>query len=69
MAPHYIVIYCDHQFKSGFKQQENAAIKLKLEEIIRLFCCLHGRDTFILSYTRLLAVRLLNKTGVSVEAE
>jgi uncharacterized membrane protein len=69
MSPHFMVIYCDNQFKKDFKQMENVDIKNKLEEIIRLFCCLHGRDTFIFSYTRLLAARLLNKTSVSVEAE
>lgn len=69
MSPHYLVIYCDTQFKVGFKQMESAAIKEKLAEIVRLFCCLHGRDTFIFSYTKFLAARLLNKTSVSVEAE
>ena len=36
---------------------------------MRIFCCLHGRDTFIAAYTNLLALRLLNKTSVSNEAE
>ena len=34
-----------------------------------MFCCLHGRDTFVASYTNLLAERLLNKTSVSKDAE
>jgi hypothetical protein len=41
----------------------------KLEAIIRLFCCLHGRDVFIKAYTKYLASRLLNKTCVSEAAE
>jgi hypothetical protein len=44
-------------------------IEKRLDAIVRLFCCLHGRDTFMASYTNLLALRLLNNTSVSNEAE
>lgn len=46
-----------------------AEIEQRLEAIIRLFCCLHGRDVFIKAYTKLLASRLLNKTFLSRDAE
>jgi hypothetical protein len=34
-----------------------------------LFCCLNGRDEFIVAYSQLLADRLLNKLSVNDEAE
>ena len=69
LTPYYIVIYSDSQFKLNFKQKSLKEIESELNEIVRLFCCLHGRDIFIASYTELLASRLLNKTSVSDEAE
>ena len=68
-TPHYMVIYIDHQYKIGFKQKQIKEIDGQLDTIVRLFCCLHGRDVFINSYTGLLASRLLNKTSVSDDAE
>jgi hypothetical protein len=50
----------------GASEQE---IDSRLSAIVRLFCCLHGRDIFIKSYTKFLASRLLNKTLLSQEAE
>ena len=58
-----------HKFKKGLNQITNDEIEKRLESLVRLFCCLHGRDTFMASYTALLANRLLNKTSVSKEAE
>jgi len=40
-----------------------------LDSIVKLFCCLHGRDIFIKQYTKFLSQRLLNKTSISREAE
>ena len=37
--------------------------------MIRLFCCLNGRDMFLKSYEKELANRLLNKTSISNEYE
>jgi len=68
-TPHYIVIYADNQFKVGFKQKSLPEIDEVLDQIVRIFCCLHGRDVFVASYTSLLAIRLLNKTTVNDEAE
>jgi hypothetical protein len=41
----------------------------RLDAIIRLFCCLHGRDVFLKQYAKELASRLLNKTSISWEYE
>lgn len=68
-SPHFIAIFTDNEFKKGFKQLSPTEIEKKLDAIVRLFCCLHGRDLFIASFTNLLASRLLNKTSVSNEAE
>jgi hypothetical protein len=68
-SPHFIAIYTDSQFKKGLNQISIEEIDKKLEALVRLFCCLHGRDTFMASYTALLANRLLNKTSVSNDAE
>lgn len=37
--------------------------------MIKLFCCLNGRDEFITAYEILLADRLLNKASANDEAE
>ncbi len=50
LSPHYIAVYCDAQFKSGFKQLAIPQIDEKIDSVIRLFCCLNGRDIFILAY-------------------
>ena len=62
-------IYLHGQFIKGFKQMSEDAIKSILEQCVKLFCFLHGRDGFILLYTNLMANRLLNKSSVSDEAE
>jgi len=68
-TPHFIAFYCDNEFKKGFKSLADHEIEVKLGAIVRLFCCLHGRDQFISSYSNLLAQRLLNKSTVSDQAE
>ena len=64
-SPHFIAFYCDNEFRRGLKQISEEEIEQRLDAVVRLFCCLHGRDAFIASYTNLLAQRLLNKTSVS----
>ena len=44
-------------------------IQADVKQIIKLFCCLNGRDEFIEVYARLLSERLLNKLSISDEAE
>ena len=68
-SPHFIAFYTDNEFRRGLKQISEEEIEQRLDAVVRLFCCLHGRDTFIASYTNLLAQRLLNKTSVSNHAE
>ena len=52
---HYIASFCDNEFRKGLKSASEADTKNRLEAIIRLFCCLNGRDVFIKSYTKFLA--------------
>lgn len=68
-TPHYIASYCDNELKKGLKGVNEVETDVRLEAIIRLFCCLHGRDVFIKAYTKFLASRLLNKSSISKEAE
>lgn len=68
-TPHYIAGYCDNEFRKGLKGISEAETGSRLDAIIRLFCCLHGRDIFIKAYTKHLSSRLLNKTSVSKDAE
>lgn len=69
MTPHYMAAYSDNELRKGLKGIPDAEVNLRLDAIIRLFCCLHGRDIFIRSYTKHLASRLLNKTFLSKDAE
>jgi hypothetical protein len=68
-TPYNIALYTDSEFKKGLKQLSDIQIDSRLSAIVRLFCCLHGRDTFIHSYTNFLSLRLLNKSSVSDQAE
>jgi cullin 3 len=68
-TPHYIASYCDNELKKGLKGLNESETDQRLEAIIRLFCCLHGRDIFIKAYTKFLASRLLNKSFLSQDAE
>ena len=47
----------------------NEETEARLDAIVRLFCCLHGRDVFIKQYEKFLSERLLNETSTSREAE
>ena len=69
MTPHFIAAYCDNELKKGLKGINETETNSRLDAIIRLFCCLHGRDIFIKSYTKHLSARLLNKTFLSQDAE
>ena len=68
-TPHYIAAYCDNELRVGLKGVNEAETNQRLDAIIRLFCCLHGRDVFIRTYTKHLATRLLNKSFLSKDAE
>jgi len=64
-----LAAYSDKELKSGLKGVSDEETEERLDSIIRLFCCLHGRDTFMKAYVKHLATRLLNKTLLSMEAE
>jgi hypothetical protein len=68
-TPHYIALHFDEAQRSTFKQKSMDAIKAEIDQCIKLFCCLNGRDEFIMAYEILLADRLLNKLSVNDEAE
>ena len=68
-TPHYMAAYADNELRKGLKGVNDVEVNLRLDAIIRLFCCLHGRDIFIKEYTKHLASRLLNKTSLSHDAE
>ena len=68
-TPIFIAFYCDNEFKKGLRGLTDDEIETKLSQIIRLFCCLHGRDVFMNRYTHLLAERLMGRITVSNEAE
>jgi hypothetical protein len=59
----------DNEQKKNFKQLSMVEIEMKLDKVIKIFCCLNGRDEFISAYSKLLASRLLDKNSVSDEAE
>ena len=69
LTPYYMANYCDFELTKGLKGVNEQETNARLDAIIRLFCCLHGRDVFIKAYTKNLANRLLNKTMVSQDAE
>ena len=46
-TPQYIAFYMDNELKRGFKQLSEDEIERKIEAVIKLFCCLLGRDVFI----------------------
>ncbi len=68
-TPAAIASYTDQELKRGIQGLSNEDVDARLSAIVRLFCCLHGRDIFIKSYQKLLSQRMLNKTMISQEAE
>ena len=61
--------YTDFLLKTGLIRTSDAEIEYKLEAIVKLLCLLHGRDTYMKTYQKCLASRLLNKTLISIELE
>lgn len=68
-TPQYIALFADNSQKASFKEMAMGEIQKQIDQVIKLFCCLNGRDEFIISYSQLLADRLLNKLSVNDEAE
>lgn len=68
-TPIYIAKYTHTEMTRGLKGVSNEETEQRIEAIVKLFCCLHGRDVFINKYQGFLSTRLLNKTSISREAE
>lgn len=49
-TPSYIANYTDRELKQGIQGLSNEEVDNRLSEIVRLFCCLHGRDIYIKAY-------------------
>jgi hypothetical protein len=64
-TPTFLAHFTDFELKKGMKGQTETEIDNRLSAIVRLFCCLHGRDIFIKAYSKFLAQRLLNRTILS----
>ena len=46
-TPVYIAQYADREFRQGLRGVSDFEMNKRLDAIINLFCCLHGRDTFL----------------------
>lgn len=68
-TPVFIATFTDRELRQGIQGHSNEEIDEKLTAIVRLFCCLHGRDLYVKKYQEYLSTRLLNKTMISREAE
>ena len=68
-TPAFIALYMDNSQKDAFRQMAMSDIEKQIDQVIKLFCCLNGRDEFITAYSLLLADRLLNKLSLNDEAE
>lgn len=68
-TPNMISAFCDNQMRHGFKGLTDNEVIVQLDCIVKLFCCLNGRDLFIKSYTKYFGYRLLNKSYLSKDNE
>ena len=64
-TPASIANFTDRELKQGIQGLSNDEVDVRLSAIVRLFCCLHGRDVYVKSYQQFLSARLLNKTMIS----
>ena len=64
-TPSYMAQYCDQEQRVGLKGLTEDEVNNRLDAMIGLFRCLHGRDVFMKSYEKELAGRLINKTSLS----
>ena len=55
--------------RRGLKGVSSEEAEKRINTVMKLFSCLHGRDMFMKAYETELAQRLLNKTSVSMEHE
>ena len=69
LTPTFMALFCDEDMRKGLKGLNEEQVNSKLDQMIGLFRCLHGRDVFMKSYEKELAKRLLNKTSLSTQNE
>ena len=69
LTPSYMALYCDEEQRKGLKGLSEDDVSDRLEAMIGIFRCLHGRDVFMKSYEKELANRLINKTSLSSQFE
>ena len=68
-TPQYIAKYTDDTMITGLNGLHGEEIDFKLNCIVRLFCCLNSRDTYVKAYQNHLCNRLLNKLVSNQDAE
>ena len=68
-TPSYMALFADLQLRKDLKGKTDDEVHDILDSLIRLFCCLHGRDVFLKAYEKELAERLLDKSYLSMEYE
>lgn len=49
-TPNYLAAYADHELRRGIKGLSNEETDARLDAIVRLYCCLSGRDMFNKAY-------------------
>lgn len=49
-TPASIANYTDRELKQSIQGLSNEEVDSRLSAIVRLFCCLHGRDVYVKSY-------------------
>lgn len=54
-TPYHLAYFTDEELTRGLKSSSDDDIDKRLSAIIRLFCCLDGRDIYIKAYTKFLA--------------
>lgn len=69
LTPGYMALYCDEEQRKGLKGLSEDDVNNRLDNMIGIFRCLHGRDVFMKSYEKELASRLINKTSLSSQFE
>lgn len=67
--PLHMAAFLDNFLSKSIVGMSSQDIEETLNQVIRLFCCLHERDTFVKNCEHYLHLRLLNKKMQSKEVE
>jgi cullin 3 len=68
-TPKYLAAYCDDKLKGKLHKMETDDANSLVNYLIKLFCLLNERDTFMKAYKYYLSIRLLGKSYSSQEYE